>query len=299
MVPAHASAHDAKVRFSINIPNFGDFASPRNVATVAAAAERCGWDGLFVWDHVLHRRHQDRPFGDPWMLLTAAALATSRIRLGTLLTPVPRYRPQQLARQVATLDQVSGGRATFAAGLGGPVEDEYHSFGDEAEPRVLAERLDEGLGLLRRFWSGEVVDHRGPHYEVRDVRLLPATVQQPGPPVWIGGFWPRRAPMLRAARWDGAVPLFETARHGHIPDVAEVRDLVGFLGEHRSGGAERPFEIVLGGATPADQAWAGDVVGPLRDAGATWWDERQVQGGPDLDRLAPVLRRIDAGPPLV
>jgi alkanesulfonate monooxygenase SsuD/methylene tetrahydromethanopterin reductase-like flavin-dependent oxidoreductase (luciferase family) len=96
------------MRFSINIPNFGDFADPRTVATVASAAEQAGWDGLFVWDHVVHRRHR-RPFGDPWMLLTAAALATSRIRLGTMVTPVARRRPQQLARQVATLDSLSGG----------------------------------------------------------------------------------------------------------------------------------------------------------------------------------------------
>ncbi|MFJ3230833.1 LLM class flavin-dependent oxidoreductase [Streptomyces sp. NPDC086787] len=293
------------MRFSINVPNFGDFADPRNVATVAAAAEQAGWDGLFVWDHVLHRQHQGRPFGDPWMLLTAAALATSRIRLGTLLTPVPRYRPQQLARQVATLDHLSGGRVVFAAGLGGPVEDEYHSFGDASPPRLLAERLDEGLELLRRFWSGEPVNHLGRHYEVRDVTLLPATVQRPGPPVWIGGFWPRRPPMRRAARWDGAVPLFESARHGHVPEVAEVREMVGYVRDQgdqrdqRTAEAERPFEFVLGGATPLDAAGAKDVIGPLRDAGATWWDERQVQTGPDLNRLPPVLRRVEAGPPVL
>ncbi len=287
------------MRFSINIPDFGDFADPRNVATVAAAAEETGWDGLFVWDHVLHRYHQGRPFGDPWMLLTAAALATSRIRLGTLLTPVPRYRPQQLARQVATLDQLSGGGWSSAPGLGGPIEDEYRSFGDAASPRVLAERLDEGLELLRRFWSGESVSHQGRHYEVVDVTLLPAAVQRPGPPVWIGGFWPRRAPMRRAARRDGAVPLFETARHGQVPDVAEVRDLVGYVRRHRTAEAGRPFEFVLGGATPPDKAKARDVIGPLHDAGATWWDERQLQTGPDLDRLTPVLRRIEAGPPVL
>ncbi|MFW6691318.1 LLM class flavin-dependent oxidoreductase [Streptomyces sp. MAR4 CNX-425] len=288
------------MRFSVNIPNFGDFADPRNVATLAAAAEEAGWDGLFVWDHVLHRRHQGRPFGDPWMLLTAAALATSRIRLGPLLTPVPRYRPQQLARQVATLDALSGGRVTFGAGLGGPVEDEYRSFGDHAEPRVLGERLDEGLDLLRRFWSGEPVDHRGRHYEVRDAALLPATVQQPRPPVWIGGFWPRRPPMRRAARWDGAVPLFESARHGHVPEPAEVRELVAYVREHRAAaGADQPFEFVLGGATPPDAAKARDVIGPLHHAGATWWDERQIQSGPDLDHLAPVRRRVEAGPPTV
>ncbi len=97
---------------------------------------------------------------------------------------------------------------TFAAGLGGPIEDEYRSFGDTVEQRLLAERLDEGLELLGRFWSGEPVNHHGRHCEVRNVALLPAIVQRPGPPVWIGGFWPRRAPMRRAAQWDGAVPLF-------------------------------------------------------------------------------------------
>ncbi|WP_330173130.1 LLM class flavin-dependent oxidoreductase [Streptomyces sp. NBC_01498] len=287
------------MRFSINIPNFGDFADPRNVRTVAVAAEQAGWDGLFVWDHVVHRYHQGRPFADPWMLLTAAALSTSRIRLGTLLTPVPRYLPQQLARQVATLDHLSGGRAVFGAGLGGPVEDEYGSFGDSTEPRLLAERLDEGLDLLARFWTGGPVDHRGRHYEVRDVTLLPASAQRPRPPVWIGGFWPRRPPMRRAARWDGAAPLFETARHGQVPDVTEVRELVVYVREHRPTEGPHPFEFVVGGVTPPDVSRARDIIGPLRDAGATWWDERQLQTGPDLDRLDPVLRRVEAGPPVI
>ncbi|MFG2648112.1 LLM class flavin-dependent oxidoreductase [Streptomyces sp. NPDC048436] len=284
------------MRFSVNIPNFGDFADPRTVAQVATAAEEAGWDGLFVWDHVLHRRHP-RPFGDPWMLLTAAALATSRIRLGTLVTPVARRRPHQLARQVATLDQLSGGRVIFGAGLGGPIEDEYGSFGDLTDPVVLAERLDEGLGLLERYWSGEAVDHDGRHYQARDVTLLPATVQRPRPPVWIAGFWPNRPPMRRAARWDGAVPLFASAKHGHAPPVEEVRELVAYVNRHREGGSGGPFEIVLGGASPADAAGARDLIGPLADAGATWWDERQLQDTEDLDRLAPVLRRIEQGPP--
>ena len=220
------------MRFSINVPNFGDFADPRAVAKVAVAAEQAGWDGLFVWDHVVHRRHPGA-FGDPWMLLTAAALATSRIRLGTLVTPVARRRPQQLARQVATLDGLSGGRVIFGAGLGGPIEDEYASFGDTTDPVVLAERLDEGLDLLQRFWSGEPVNHHGRHFEVRDVTLLPASVQRPRPPVWIAGFWPHRRPMRRAARWDGAVPLFATARHGHVPSTDEVRELVAYVQQCR------------------------------------------------------------------
>ena len=286
------------MRYSINIPNFGDFADARTVARVATAAEAAGWDALFVWDHVVHDKQarQDQPFGDPWMLLTAAALATTRLRLGTLVTPVARRRPEQLARQVATLDSLSGGRVIFGAGLGGPIEDEFASFGDTTDPVVLAERLDEGLALLSRYWSGETVDHDGAHYRVRATALLPATVQRPRPPVWIAGYWPNRRPMRRAARWDGAVPLFESARHGQAPSPEELRGLVDYVARQRGDRrADEPFDIVVGGASQA--ATAAEVIGRLREAGATWWDERQVQSNPDHYRAEPVLRRIDAGPP--
>ncbi len=287
------------MRFSINIPNFGDFADAKAVAAVAEAAEQAGWDALFIWDHVVHskRERQGQPFGDPWMLLTAAALATSRLRLGTLVTPVARRRPEQLARQVATLDSLSGGRVIFGAGLGGPVEDEFGSFGEPTDPVVLAERLDEGLDLLQRYWSGEPVNHHGPHYEVRDVTLLPPSVQQPRPPVWIGGYWPHRRPIRRAAHWDGVVPLFTTAKHGHAPALDEVRDLVAYVHQQREVQLDGPFDIVLGGASPGDPAQARDLIAPFAEAGATWWDERQVQTEDDLHRLAPVLRRINEGPP--
>ncbi|WP_371525221.1 LLM class flavin-dependent oxidoreductase [Streptomyces sp. NBC_01283] len=288
------------MRFSVNIPNFGDFADPRTVAKLAVAAEQAGWDGLFVWDHVLHRKHAGRPFGDPWMLLTAAALATSRIRLGTLVTPVARRRPQQLARQVATLDVLSGGRVTFGAGLGGPIEDEYGSFGDTTDPKVLAERLDEGLDLLQRYWSGEPVNHDGRHYQAHDVALRPATAQQPRPPIWVAGFWPNRPPMRRAARWDGAVPLFADAKHGHVPPIGQVHDLVSYVEKQREGRSGTPFDIVLGGASPGhDAAKTRDLIGPLADAGVTWWDERQIQTNEGLDQLEPVLRRVEQGPPVL
>jgi alkanesulfonate monooxygenase SsuD/methylene tetrahydromethanopterin reductase-like flavin-dependent oxidoreductase (luciferase family) len=287
------------MRFSVNIPNFGDFADARVVAQVARAAEAAGWDALFVWDHVVHdkQRRQGQPFGDPWMLLTAAALTTSRLRLGPMVTPVARRRPEQLARQVATLDALSGGRVVFGAGLGGPIEDEFASFGDTTDPVVLAERLDEGLELLSRYWSGETVDHVGKHYRVRQTALLPAAVQRPRPPVWIAGYWPNRRPMRRAARWDGAVPLFESARHGQAPAPEDVRELVGYIAGQRGDRAGEPFEVVVGGVS--DPATAADLIGPLQDAGATWWDERQVQTDPDHYRADAVLRRIEAGPPVI
>jgi alkanesulfonate monooxygenase SsuD/methylene tetrahydromethanopterin reductase-like flavin-dependent oxidoreductase (luciferase family) len=177
-----------------------------------------------------------------------------------------------------------------------PVEDEFASFGDTTDLVLLAEHLDEGLDLLGRYWSGEAVNHDGRHYQVRDVALLPGSVQRPRPPVWISGFWPHRRPIRRAARWDGVVPLFDTAKHGHVPTVDQVRDLVTYVRQHREA-RDSPFEIVLGGLSPGDPAKAGELIAPLAEAGATWWDERQLQIGEDLDRLTPVLRRIDQGPP--
>ena len=197
---------------------------------------------------------------------------------------------------MANLDVVSGGRVIFCAGLGGPIDDEFASFGDTTDPVVLAERLDEGLELLERYWSGERVDHDGRHYQVRDVTLLPTPVQRPRPPVWIGGFWPNRPPMRRAACWDGAVPLFTAAGHGQVPPLDQVRELVAYVGQHRAR-ADTPFELVLGGASPADPVEARDAIAELADAGATWWDERQLPSGEDLYRQTAVLRRIDLGPP--
>ena len=279
--------------FSVNVPCFGDFADPRAVARVATAAEEAGWDGLFVWDHLVHGFHGNRPFADPWMLLTAAALSTSRLRLGTLVTPVARRRPQALARQVATLDALTGGRVTLGVGLGGPIDDEYGRFGDTTDPVVLAARLDEGLSLLQSFWSGSAVHHEGPHYTVRDVTLLPATVQQPRVPIWVAGVWPHRPPMRRAARWDGVVPLFESAQYGVVPPLEDVRAMLSYVGEQR--GSLAGFDVVLGGLTAPESA--ADIVGPFAEAGATWWDERQLQRGPDIDSLDAVLRRVEAGPP--
>ena len=199
---------------------------------------------------------------------------------------------------MATLDALSGGRVIFSAGLGGPIEDEYASFGDITDPVALAERLDEGLELLRAYWSGKPVTHAGEHYRVNDVTLLPPTVQRPAPPIWIGGFWPARRPMRRAARYDGAVPLFESARHGEIPSADEVARVRDYVQRHRPDGALRDgFELVLGGLTPPRPDEAAAVIAPLREAGATWWDERQLMSGEDLHRLTPILRRINAGPP--
>jgi alkanesulfonate monooxygenase SsuD/methylene tetrahydromethanopterin reductase-like flavin-dependent oxidoreductase (luciferase family) len=288
------------MRYSVNVPNFGEFAAPEVFAEVARRAEEAGWDALLVWDHVVEQKDLRREIADPWILLTAAALATRRIRLGTAITPVARRRPAKLAREVTTLDRLTGGRVILGVGLGAPVADEYGSFGDTTDTRVLAERLDEGLHALDLLWSGKPVTYRGNQVTVDDVVFLPTPVQRPRVPVWVGGVWPNKSPMRRAARWDGAIPATAGFEAGRPPGVSETRDLVRFLRACRAdnGLADRPFDIVIGGASPAGAPAARDVIGPLADAGITWWDER-MPWGDDLDRTEPILRRIDQGPPRI
>ena len=279
----------------MSIPNFGDFADPEAVAVLAQAVEHAGWDALFVWDHVVHEKRLVREIADPWILLTTAAMVTSRIRLGTLVTPVARRRPQKLAREVTTLDRLTGGRMILGAGLGDPVDDEYGAFGEPTSRRVLAAKLDEGLEVLDRLWSGERTTYEGEHVTVRDVMFRPTPVQRPRVPIWVGGRWPNKAPMRRAARWDGAVPIMAGAWQAEPPLIDEVRELTGFLRAAReeAGLAEEPFDIVLGGSSPAGP-WP--LLRELAETGVTWWDER-MPFGELLDTADPIRRRVDQGPP--
>ena len=286
------------MRFAVDVPNFGDFADPRVVADLARRAEEAGWDGLFVWDHVTHRKELRRAIADPWVLLTAAALATERIRLGTMVTPVARRRVSKLAREVTTLDRLTGGRMVLGVGLGAPVPDEFGSFGEPTDPKVLAARLDEGLTALNLLWSGEPVTFRGEHVVVQDVEFVPTPVQRPRVPVWVGGEWPARPPMRRAARWDGAVPILLSGpeRRPRQPDAATVREIHAFLtGQRVAAGRDgEPFDLVISGMSPAAPAAATDLVGSLAEAGATWWREGSWD---DLERAEPMVRRVDQGPP--
>jgi alkanesulfonate monooxygenase SsuD/methylene tetrahydromethanopterin reductase-like flavin-dependent oxidoreductase (luciferase family) len=286
------------MRFAVDVPNFGDFADPRVVAGLARRAEEAGWDGLFVWDHITHRKALRRTIADPWVLLTAAALATERIRLGTMITPVARRRVSKLAREVTTLDRLTGGRMILGVGLGAPIPDEFGSFGETTDPKELAARLDEGLTALSLLWSGQPVTFRGEHVVVEDVTFLPTPVQRPRVPVWVGGEWPARPPMRRAARWDGAMPILLPGDGGKplLPDAVTVREIHGFLTAQRAriGRDGEPFDLVMSGPSPAAPAAATDLVGPLAEAGATWWAECMWD---DLERAEPMVRRVDQGPP--
>jgi alkanesulfonate monooxygenase SsuD/methylene tetrahydromethanopterin reductase-like flavin-dependent oxidoreductase (luciferase family) len=264
---------------------------------LARRAEEAGWDGLFVWDHIVHHKDVRREIADPWVLLTAAALATSRIRLGTMITPVARRRVSKLAREVTTLDRLTGGRMILGAGLGAPVEDEYGTFGEPTDPKLLAARLDEGLFALNELWSGDPVTFHGDHVVVDDVTFLPTPVQRPRVPIWVGGNWPAKPPMRRAARWDGAAPIMPAQgrdREPPQPDAAWVREVNAFLRDRRAeaGRAEEPFDLLISGSSRPDSA--SEVTAALAAEGASWWQE--CAWGENLEQAKPMLHRVEAGP---
>ena len=187
-------------RRGLFVAPFDALADPRIVGDLAAEAEAAGWDGFFVWDHLLYG---DRvaAIADPWTCCAAIAMRTERLVFGPMVTPLPRRRPQVLARQAASLAVLSGGRFVLGLGLGDDWVGEFSAFGDEADPKVRGRMLDEGLAVLTGLLSGETVDHEGEHHAARDVRFLPA----PRVPVWLAGRYGNRAPLRRAASYDGRI----------------------------------------------------------------------------------------------
>ena len=216
------------------MPNLREYGDPNVLVGLAREAEQAGWDGFFVWDHILHRRAEPEPVVDPWVTLGACAAQTDRITLGTLITPVSRRRPWKLARELATLNVIAQNRVVLGAGLGSPRHDEFEAFGEEADDRRRAARLDEGLEVLAGLLSGEPYEHHGAAYDLEEMQFLPAAPTGSRPPIWIGGNWPNPRPFRRAARWDGVVP---EKVGGQLPSPEELRDVIAFIDEHRDRGS--------------------------------------------------------------
>ncbi len=173
------------MRYAISVPNYGDFADPSVTIALARDIEAAGWDAFFLWDHVLVRN--GNVVADPWTLLAAIAVSTERIRLGTMVTPLPRRRPWQVVRQIVTLDHLSGGRAVLGVGIGYPPKLEYEVFGESGDERVRAELLDEGLDVVTGLMSGRPFSFDGRHYHLDGVEFAPQPVQRPRVPIWVAG----------------------------------------------------------------------------------------------------------------
>jgi alkanesulfonate monooxygenase SsuD/methylene tetrahydromethanopterin reductase-like flavin-dependent oxidoreductase (luciferase family) len=245
----------------IYLAPFDELADPRRVAALAARAEERGWDGFFVWDHIVWSPPV-RAVADPWVTLAAVAAATERVRLGPMITPLSRRRVHKLARETVTLDQLSGGRLVLGAGLGADRHGELGPFGEAEDPRERARLLDDGLARLTAYWDGE---------------LEPGPVQRPRIPLWLAAVWPRRRPLQRAARWDGVFPT-------DLPEPETLAELVAEVQALRAPGAGA-FDVVVSNPPGTDPA-------PWAAAGATWC----LTGfGPQPTEGA-VRAAIDAGP---
>src|ERR671917_2564717 len=142
------------MRRGLFLPIFDELADPATLARLAARAEARGWDGVFVFDHVLYRPPVVAAT-DPWIALAAMAVATERIELGPMVTPLARRRPWIVARQAVAIDQLSGGRVVLGLGLGLDTSGgELSRFGEEVDDRRRGGLLDEGVGVLARLLSG-------------------------------------------------------------------------------------------------------------------------------------------------
>ena len=162
------------MKYGIYVPNFGKAISAKALADLAHHAEKAGWDGFFIWDHILHSKSQPFPLVDPWIALAAIATKTKKIRIGTTVTAVARRRPWKLARETVTLDHLSDGRLILGVGLGYPPDADFSQFGENPNPIIRAEKLDEGLEILAGLWSGKPFGYQGKHYKIEKTTFLPS-----------------------------------------------------------------------------------------------------------------------------
>jgi alkanesulfonate monooxygenase SsuD/methylene tetrahydromethanopterin reductase-like flavin-dependent oxidoreductase (luciferase family) len=274
------------MRFGFVFP----FGEARTVAELAAEAEAAGWDGVFYPDGIYIG--PETAIYDPWVVLTAVAMRTERVVLGTMLTPPSRRRPWKLARETVSLDHLAGGRLVLPVGLG--AVDTFGPVGEATDRATRARMLDESLDILTGLWSGRPFNYQGEHYRIGELTFLPAPVQSPRIPIWVVGAWPRERSMRRALRYDGLLPnkLEPDGSFGTVT-ADDVRAMAAYVAERRP--ATDPFEIVVEGRTPGDDlAAAAATVRPFAEAGATWWLDAmwEAPNGPE-----DVRTRIRQGPP--
>jgi alkanesulfonate monooxygenase SsuD/methylene tetrahydromethanopterin reductase-like flavin-dependent oxidoreductase (luciferase family) len=271
------------------------YGDARLSAELAALAERSGWDGFFVWEPV---------WGfDAWICLSAAAMVTERIRLGTMITPLSRMRPWKLASETITLDHLSGGRVILSVGLGA-VDTGFSAFGEVVDRKQRAELLDEGLEILTGLWRGQPFRFDGKHYHVTETDFMPPPppLQQPRIPIWVVGAWPRQKSMARALRYDGILPSAiqesDGKRQARQANPQEVAQIAAYIQANRS--SDAPFDIVVEGVTPGDKPQkARAIVAEWAQVGATWWIEALWNLPNDTDGLMAIRKRIEQGPPAV
>ncbi|MGD9381955.1 MAG: LLM class flavin-dependent oxidoreductase [Candidatus Thorarchaeota archaeon] len=281
------------MKYGINIPNFGWFGDVNTLVEIAVEAEDAGWDGFFLWDHMLVFKQEDMvlPFADPWITLAAIACNTKRIQFGPLIVPLPRRRPWKVAREAITVDHLSKGRLILGVGIGAPPDVEFEYFGEESSERIRAEMLDEGLEIITGLWSGEKFSYKGRHYQLQEMTFQPMPKRETGIPIWVGGGFPHKAPFRRAARYDGVSPV-----HSNWPDLLMPNHLKQILEivEAERGNLNDYDIVVCGDTTGTDSTSDKVMIESWAEAGATWWQENINGMRAEIDDLRERVRR---GPP--
>jgi alkanesulfonate monooxygenase SsuD/methylene tetrahydromethanopterin reductase-like flavin-dependent oxidoreductase (luciferase family) len=268
---------------AVYAPVFHDYSDPGRLVELARVAERAGYDAIFIWDHLAIEPAGRLEVVDATVVLAAIAQATSRIRFGAMITPLARRRPWKLAKELNTLDRLSGGRAMLGVGLGEPAGVEFGSFGEDPSPQGRARRLDEGLAILDPLLRGETVTHHGEFYRLTDAALAPRSVQSPRVPIWVAASLPARAGLRRAARWDGVFPIKVpqaivegTVSHADWSDwwlaPEELADANAYVQGLRQ--EQGPYAVTATGrVADASPAAARARLAEFSAAGANWWLE--------------------------
>ena len=265
------------------------YTNARTIAKLSQRAEESGWDGCFLGDAIWCQ--------DPMICLAAAAMTTSRVRLGTMVTPVPLRIPWKLASESLALDHLSEGRLTLGLGAGA-VWMGWHAFPDEvSDTKSRAEMLDETIDILTLLYLREQFDYDGKHYhlkltEMDLIHFPPRPVQQPRVPLWCVGLWPLEKSMRRVLKCDGVIAEKRDPDNKYKEITSDdVRQIRAFVEANRT--LSTPFDIVLNGkVADLDRAQLQDRLLPLIEAGATWW----IEGLWDATEGA-AMERIRRGPP--
>lgn len=277
-----------KLRYGLYIPNFGRSAEPSFLSDMALDAERSGWDGFFLWDHLVEYDRRVQLY-DSFTTLAAIAVKTKRIRIGTTVTPLPRLKPWAAARQLVTLDHLSKGRVVLGVGLGAKESCDYTRFGEVDDNKVLAEKLDESLDIITGLWTGKQFRYDGKHYRLGRSVFLPRPVQKPRIPIWVAGFWPRRGPFKRVARWDGIIPLRFPGQLMTADALAQAAEFV------KSIRCNDSLDIVnIGWTTGVNRRKDAEKVNSFAQQGMTWWLESLYT---KRDSPEEMKKRIRYGPP--
>ncbi len=266
----------------------GGLSSAGALGALAAEAERLGFDSLWAGDHIAF----PAPILDPLQVLTCCASHTQRVRLGTCVYLLPLRHPTVVAKMVASLDFLSGGRIVFGIGVGGEFPGEFQASGVPVQERGA--RTNEAIGVLRRLWQGDEASHAGRFFRIDAVRLKPPPVQPGGPPIWIGGR--SDAALRRTAHYGDGYVGYLLSPESFRERFARIRALADACGRaaHPITAALMTFAVVDADRTVALQR-AGAILGAMYGRSMESAAARYCIAGTPDDCRAAAQRYADAG----